>query len=109
MLPFPFEKVIKALQPLQEIEVHDPNVTLIEKLKYIDNEELRKSYKMKSNRSSLVIEVNLKFPFPITGNRKHFAVSSCQYDSEKKIFYQIVKPCLHARDKNLKYFKNQKG
>jgi hypothetical protein len=109
MIPFPIEKVINALLPSYETEIHDPNVTKLEQIKYINNEELRKNYKMKNTRSSIVTEVNLKFPFPLTGNRKHYAVISCQYDSEKKILYQILKPCLHAKDKNLKFFKTQKG
>jgi hypothetical protein len=108
MIPFPIEKVIRTLQPQYEIVNYDPNVTKFEIVKQISNEELRKKYQMKTNRSSLVLESTLKFPFPLTGNRKNFVVSSCQYDPEKKIFYQILKPCLHAKDKNLKYFKTQK-
>jgi hypothetical protein len=109
IIPFPIEKVIRTLQPLYEVDIYDPNLTKYEILNYISNEELRKKYEMKTNRSSLVMEPNIKFPFPITGNRKSCVVSSCQYDPEKKTFYQVVKPCLHAKDKNLKYFKTQKG
>jgi hypothetical protein len=109
IIPFPVEKVISSLHPQYEVEIFDPNVVKFEIVKYLSNEELRKTHKMKSNRSSLVLETTLKFPFPLTDNRKNIVVTSCQYDPEKKLFYQVAKPCLHARDKNLKYFKNQKG
>jgi ankyrin repeat protein len=109
IIPFPMEKVILALLPSYEVEIWDPNVSKIEDIEHISNEELSKTYKMKKKRSSTVIEANIVLPFPLTGYRKNKLVATADYDPEKKILYQIFKPCLQAKDKNLKHFKKMPG
>jgi ankyrin repeat protein len=108
MMPFPIEKMIVSFVPLYEIELFDTQIGKIEPVTHIGYEELlEKGFKMRSKRTSTVTKVNVNIPFPYSGNRKNYQVSSFEYDPEKKVLFNVVKPCLHSI--NQKYFEKQKG